>query len=120
MPHGKIALVCGGRTYDDQEFLYRELDRLHGEHTFGCIVQGGARGADRLAKLWAISRRIPELQVEAHWTTMGQGAGTIRNQWMIDWCRPDLVIAFPGSTGTRDMVRRANNARIEVVRCLTR
>jgi hypothetical protein len=50
-------LVCGGRDYDDAAFLFRTLDDLHREHRFTDMMQGGARGADALAKDWP--RRTP-------------------------------------------------------------
>lgn len=43
-------------------------------------------------------------------------AGPDRNQRMIDEGRPGLVIAFPGGDGTADMIHRAQEAGIEVVR----
>jgi predicted Rossmann-fold nucleotide-binding protein len=39
----------------------------------------------------------------------------MRNQRMIDEGKPDLVVAFPGGSGTADMVRRAKRASIEVM-----
>jgi hypothetical protein len=35
-------LVCGGRDFDDAEFLFRTLDDLHREHRFTDMVQGAA------------------------------------------------------------------------------
>lgn len=116
MPHGLLTLVCGGRDFTEAVRAWEFLDLLHRTRDIGCIVQGGARGADTIGKTWAIHRRIPVIQVNAHWDTMGPGAGTIRNQWMIDWCRPQLVVALPGGAGTRNMLRCAANAQIEVVR----
>ncbi len=52
-------LVTGGRDYIDKERVYYALDYLHTERGITCIIQGGARGADRLAKQWAIDRGIP-------------------------------------------------------------
>ena len=33
---------------------------------------------------------------------------------MLDEGKPDLVVAFPGGTGTADMIRRAKKAGVEV------
>jgi hypothetical protein len=40
--------------------------------------------------------------------------GSIRNQQMIDKASPDIVVAFPGGVGTRDLVERAIEAKVEV------
>jgi len=40
----------------------------------------------------------------------------IRNQQMLDESRPDLIVAFPGGRGTKDMVDRATKAGVKVVK----
>lgn len=45
----------------------------------------------------------------------GRAAGPIRNQQMLDEGKPHLVVAFPGGTGTADMVRRAQAAGVLVL-----
>lgn len=117
MRHGLLTLVCGGREFNEVLRAWAFLDKVNRDRDIGCIVQGGARGADTIGKTWAHSRRLPVIEVAAHWETMGRAAGTIRNQWMIDWCQPALVIAFPGGPGTANMLRCAANAQIEVIRC---
>jgi hypothetical protein len=42
------------------------------------------------------------------WKTHGKAGGPIRNQMMLDDYKPQVVIAFPGGSGTADMVRRAH------------
>jgi acyl-CoA synthetase (NDP forming) len=50
----------------------------------------------------------------ANWKKHGKSAGPIRNQLMLDVGKPDLVIAFPGGSGTADMIRRARKAGVPV------
>ena len=117
-----IVLVCGGRDYGinqwEIEHLAIALDKLNAEYHFTSVIQGGARGADTLAKIWANRRDIPGKTFEVtkeDWKTMGKAAGSIRNQAMLDQGHPDLVVAFPGGNGTADMVRRARKAGIKVI-----
>ena len=42
-------------------------------------------------------------------------AGHKRNQLMLETEKPDLVIAFPGTGGTADMMRRARRAGVKVI-----
>lgn len=104
------VLVCGGRDYDDRDRVYAELDALRPSF----VMAGDATGADRLATLWVVSRRVDHEFFFARWKTRGKAAGPIRNQRMLDEGKPDLVLAFPGGRGTADMVARARKAGVEV------
>jgi hypothetical protein len=108
-------LVCGGRDYADAAFLFRTLDDLHREHQFREFMQGGARGADALAKDWAMTHPdIVRFECKPDWKKFGAAAGPIRNQRMLEW-PPDIVVAFAGGKGTADMVGRARAAGITVI-----
>jgi hypothetical protein len=108
-------VVCGGRDFDDAEFLFRTLDALHREHRFREFMQGGARGADALAKEWAMTKAdLKCFEIKADWKRYGSAAGPIRNQQMLDW-GPDLVVAFAGGTGTAGMVALARAAGVPVI-----
>jgi len=110
------VLVCGGRDYGNSEFIERQLDRLHKEMRFTLLIEGGATGADRHAKSWAISRRVPGREFRANWAKHGKAAGPLRNQRMLDVAKPDLVVAFEGGKGTADMCARAIAANVTVLK----
>lgn len=40
----------------------------------------------------------------------------LQPRWMLEFGRPDLVVAFPGGRGTEDMVTKAERAGIRVLR----
>lgn len=107
------VLVCGGREFDDWALMNRVLARHFG-HIVPTIIEGGATGADFLARVYAKYYNLPHEQFPTDWKTHGKAAGAIRNQQMLDQGKPDVVVAFPGSNGTADMVRRAKNAGIKV------
>jgi len=109
------VLVCGGRDYDDFERVEAVLSKLHAEAGIDAIIQGGARGADLLAYNWAHWAGVPCEQYDADWEAFGRMAGGMRNKAMLDEGRPDLVIAFPGGSGTRNMIRQARKAGVEVI-----
>ena len=108
------VLVCGGRDYNNYNRLCEYLDFLDDEIVVSEIIQGGAKGADNLAKRWADSKGIPTQTFNADWQRHGNGAGPIRNQEMLDVAKPDIVIAFKGGTGTADMVTRSKFEGLEV------
>ena len=109
------ALVCGGRKFNDMRKASTELDRLRTELGFTNIIQGGATGADTIAMIWANSRGVPNVTYPALWKLHGKKAGPMRNTQMLEEGKPDVVIAFPGGKGTRDMVAKAEAAGVKVI-----
>lgn len=107
-------LVCGGRDYANYSFVCETLDSAREHYGNVVIVQGGARGADRLAKAWAVARGIPCVEIAANWDFYGKRAGSLRNQWMFDIMKPSVCVAFPGGVGTANMVSICEKAGIFV------
>lgn len=108
-------IVCGGREFSDGAFVYRILDYIHSTRVIAEIIQGGAKGADALAKAWAHARGIPCTEVPADWDRHGKRAGPLRNRQMLE-LRPDGVVAFDGGRGTADMIRQATGVGVPVYR----
>lgn len=112
-----VWLICGGRAFADKMLLDDALSALaRCEGRPSKIVHGGAAGADMLAMLWAERQGIPVAVENADWERYGLSAGPRRNQRMLDTHKPDLVIAFPGGSGTADMVRRSMAANVAVMK----
>lgn len=111
---GKRILICGGRDFEDRALFERALFKAMKTWGIKELCQGGARGADRMALFWAIAEGYPVMTYPARWKALGGRAGPERNARMLDHWDPDIVLAFPGGTGTRDMVKRARAAGVEV------
>lgn len=111
----KRILICGGRDFNDIQLFNETMvkARPYFAKEF-CIINGFARGADMMAHFWAFNYGCPSICVPANWNYYDKSAGAIRNQWMLDWCIPDVVIAFKGGNGTADMINRAKKANIDV------
>lgn len=110
------VLVCGGRNYDDYESLATFLSALQVTRApFSVIIHGDARGADTLADTYARRHNIPVLAFPADWKQHGRSAGPRRNKQMLIEGKPDLVVAFPGTAGTANMIAQARAAEVEVV-----
>ena len=109
------VLVCGGRKFRDEQYLFRILDQIHNDGTvITCIIEGEAQGADQLSALWASRRGVPIDPYPAEWDRHGLGAGPVRNSKMLIEGKPDLVVFFPGGKGTADMVAKARKAGVRV------
>lgn len=128
-----VVLVTGGRKYSNRTHLWSVLDELHSLHPNIFIIHGDATGADSLADSWAMVRlgkdrlrRFPakwtvtmdtpkwRIRWDKHGNPYDMLAGADRNQQMIDEGKPNLVLAFPGGSGTNDMLRKAKSAKIAI------
>lgn len=124
-------LVCGGRTFGniymenlspqelfqkekERNFIWDKLEQITGDYFNINIISGMADGVDTVAYEFARDTEISLLSFPADWKKHGKSAGPIRNQQMLDEGKPNLIVAFPGGTGTADMIRRAKKAEIEV------
>jgi hypothetical protein len=120
------VLVCGGRNYNNTQKIYEILDILYEvsqQSKNGSInlsknkivlIQGGAKGADRIASMWAKDRNVEQEEYLADWDTYGKSAGFIRNSLMLKVGKPDMVIAFSGGVGTKMMIDIAKKAGVSV------
>jgi len=118
-----IVLVCGGRGFTDKQFFNRYMDNFHWTNEITKIVHGNCpSGADQLAEEWATVNRIQCKPYNADWEKHAppdsrhkNPAGMIRNREMLDSEHPDIVIAFPGHNGTKDMVDYAKSKNVDVL-----
>lgn len=117
---GSIVLVTGGRNWQDADHIDDVLDAVRPD----VLVEGGAGGADRLARQWATRNAVWVVEVPALWDSHGRQAGPIRNRWMLKLARTLSsatgytleVHAFPGvgSVGTHHMVDLCDEAGLPV------
>jgi hypothetical protein len=110
---GPRVLVCGGRDYADAGFMFRVLEKIRRQIGIGCIIQGECPfgGADALAKMYALCNGIEHADFPAR-VVAGRVLGPERNARMLKDGRPEIVVAFPGGSGTADMTTKALRARI--------
>lgn len=135
------VLICGGRTFGllkrrkdntwepegEKQYLFGQgwlqkrfeeylpdpstPDNKYGELT---VIQGGAKGGDTIGHDFAVVNWLGMEEYRAEWDKHGKKAGILRNLRMRDEGKPDLVIAFPGGTGTAHMIKIAREAGIPV------
>lgn len=108
------VLVCGGRNFANIAKAEHFLTLIHDRRHITLLIEGGAAGADKIAREWAVKNGIEVKTFPANWDALGRRAGPVRNQQMIDEGKPQGVVAFPGGPGTADMIRRAKAAGIGV------
>lgn len=110
-----LVLVTGGREYDDVGTVFDCLTQLDEQFERMIVVHGNARGADKLAYKVCDEVGIEQAAIPAAWKKYHKASGPIRNRLMLDLFNIDLVVAFPGGTGTADMCEQAEAKGIPVL-----
>lgn len=130
----KRVIVTGSRDWTDNVLIEKALTEIAAAWGLFVVVHGdNPRGADAIAKAWAVRNNYPYEDVPADWerpcdeacahrprerggTPYCPRAGNLRNQVMVSR-GADLCLAFPlpQSRGTLDCMTRATAAKIPVV-----
>ena len=111
-------LVCGSRTFDDATIVAYYLGRVSAFYESNImIIEGEAKGADLLAREWAVATGKVFEPYPADWERYGKRAGFLRNTQMLEEGRPDRLVAFVDkplaeSKGTKMMVDIARTAGV--------
>lgn len=112
-------VIAGSRFMENVDLFLKAMDMC--KFDFDSIIQGGARGVDRMAKLAAAALKIPSLEVPADWndidnlderfigikpdgTQYNKAAGHIRNTEMSKIGDALFAIWDGRSSGTYDMI----------------
>jgi YspA, cpYpsA-related SLOG family len=115
----KVVAIVGSRTFTNYDLMVSSIRELENQHQFSTrkVVSGGARGADALARKFAITNEIPIEEFKPDWST-GRGAGIVRNTDIVN--AADVVIAFwdGNSRGTLDSINKgkAQGKQVFIVR----
>jgi len=115
----KLAVV-GSRTFNNFELLNEIIWGIFGDicvpelGKLDTIISGGAKGADSIAKRWALINEPVGIKYIEHlpeWNEHGKKAGYIRNQFIINDC--DILLAFwdGKSKGTKHSIELAKKAK---------
>lgn len=100
----RTIIVTGGRNYNDHVIVQEVLNIINPD----LIVQGGAFGADELARRYAQIHGIQCITIEANWNLHGRFAGPKRNIEMLEMYPTAIVVAFPGGKGTENCIKEAS------------
>lgn len=113
-------LVTGSRYWEDRKGLFQVLETAARGLNKVTVVHGACpTGADSMASEWCQMYTAAGITEEAHpadWNQYGKAAGPKRNQQMVDM-GANLCVAFlmKNSRGTKDCIKRAHIAGIEVL-----
>jgi hypothetical protein len=100
-------LVCGSRTITNSAWIFSEIEKYISESNLQYsdihIIEGSAKGVDKIAKQFADDRNIPAIEMPADWS-IGKHAGILRNIKMYENTDEVLILWDGNSRGTRHTI----------------
>ena len=102
-----VAIV-GSRDITDMMYVDKAVADA-GWH-IDCVVSGGARGVDSLAREWAEREDVDFIVHEALWDTYGKRAGYLRNVDIVADSDAIIAVKRPHSKGTQHTIDLATKA----------
>lgn len=101
------VLICGSRNITDPSLVSQAVSNSGIIPTH--IISGGARGIDRLAYAYAVSRSIGFTEYPADWDRYGKRAGFIRNYAMVGAADAVIAVWDGTSPGTKHSIELARS-----------
>lgn len=96
------VVIAGSRTFYYMYRLEESIKKSGLDITE--VVCGMARGVDELGYRWAREHDIPIKEFPADWNRYGKAAGPIRNKEMAEYSDAAIVLMYPDSRGSANMV----------------
>ena len=104
-----VALV-GSRDFTNYEMFKTKVKQYTKNLGNFCIVSGGAKGADTLAKQYAIEFGHEIIEFLAEWDKYGKSAGFKRNITIVEACTHLIAFQINDSKGTQHSIDLAREA----------
>ena len=115
LPEGTLVAIAGGKDVQDPAAVIARLDKARAKYADMVLVHGGGPGVEKIAARWAERNGIQQIVCKPDWNRHGRAAPFRRNDDLLNLL-PKGVIAFPGSGITDNLVDKARQLGIPVMR----
>ena len=115
LPQGTLVAIAGGKDIADPAAVIARLDQTRAKYADLVLVHGGGPGVERIAAQWAERNGVHQIVCKPDWERHGRAAPFRRNDELLNLL-PKGVIAFPGGGITENLVDRARQMGIPVLK----
>ncbi len=115
LPAGTLVAIAGGKDIADAGAVIRSLDKARAKYADLVLVHGGGPGVEKIAAQWAERNGVHQVVCKPDWQRHGRAAPFRRNDDLLDLL-PKGVIAFPGGGITGNLVDKARQRGIPVMK----
>ena len=115
LPQGTLVAIAGGKDVQDPAAVIARLDKAREKYADMVLVHGGGPGVEKIAARWAERNGVHQIVCKPDWDRHGRAAPFRRNDELLNLL-PKGVIAFPGSGITENLVDKARQLGIPVMK----
>ena len=115
LPQGTLVAIAGGKDIANPAAVIERLNQARAKYADMVLVHGGGPGVEKIAASWAERNGVHQVVCKPDWDRHGRAAPFRRNDDLLNLL-PKGVIAFPGSGITENLVDRARQLGIPVVK----
>ena len=115
LPQGTLVAIAGGKDIADPAAVIARLDMARAKYADMILVHGGGPGVEKIAAQWAERNGVHQIVCKPDWDRHGRAAPFRRNEELLNLL-PKGVIAFPGSGITENLVDKARQLGIPVLK----
>ncbi len=115
LPQGTLVAIAGGKDVANPAAVIERLEKAREKYADMVLVHGGGPGVEKIAASWAERNGVHQVVCKPDWDRHGRAAPFRRNDELLNLL-PKGVIAFPGSGITENLVDKAKQLGIPVVR----
>ena len=115
LPQGTLVAIAGGKDVQDPAAVIGRLEKTRAKYADMILVHGGGAGVEKIAAQWADRNGVHQIVCKPDWNRHGRAAPFRRNEELLNLL-PKGVIAFPGSGITENLVDRARQLGIPVMK----
>ncbi len=117
LPQGTLVAIAGGKDIVNPAAVIARLDKARAKYSDLILVHGGGPGVERIAASWAERNGVHQIVCKPDWQKHGRAAPFRRNDELLNLL-PKGVIAFPGSGITDNLVDKARQLGIPVLKAV--
>ncbi len=115
LPQGTLVAIAGGKDIANPAAVIERLDKVRARYADLVLVHGGGPGVEKIAARWAERNGVHQVVCKPDWDRHGRAAPFRRNDELLNLL-PKGVIAFPGSGITENLVDKAKQLGIPVMK----
>ena len=107
------VLICGGRHFDDDGLIKSELSKLHETIPIDVLIHGGLPTIGTSAENWARRNGVHLVRYPANFS-LGKQGDVLRDRFMLEDGRADMLLVFPGGRRTAELRNHARRTDLQI------